>query len=184
MIDFPAGKMWAANIPVFALAVRSQNECALPSSHQYSHVAHRFLSLGFPETFETEHQPWRDIIFPYRVCRAESEDYCKSGRQLQAYLSGTIGQPLRSNTFRTNSFSLEICCNPHNPDAGRSRVMRRTSRQCGSPRLPTYVYCNQQYRMFMPELLNESRAQRRLRFAASSENHRTGGTQLIRRGGV
>ncbi len=46
MVDLPAGKVGAGDLPPFARRIRSQNECALARPDQYSYTAH--LSL-FPE---------------------------------------------------------------------------------------------------------------------------------------
>ena len=43
VIDFPAGKVGAADLPLFALAVRGQDERALAGADQYSDCAHWFL---------------------------------------------------------------------------------------------------------------------------------------------
>src|SRR5580700_11522990 len=65
MINLPAGKMWTADIPAFALAVRRQDERALSCSHQHPHVAHMSLSLGFPAC--------SGVIFPHSPRAAESK---------------------------------------------------------------------------------------------------------------
>src|SRR5213079_1851049 len=43
MVDFPAGKMRAAYVPFFALAVRRQDKGALACPSQYSYFAHASL---------------------------------------------------------------------------------------------------------------------------------------------
>src|SRR6266513_3327775 len=43
MVDFPAGKMRAAYVPFFALAVRRQDKGALACPSQYSYFAHSSL---------------------------------------------------------------------------------------------------------------------------------------------
>src|ERR1017187_1809714 len=43
MIDLPTAKLEAADIPLFALAIRGQDERALPCANQDSYFAHRFL---------------------------------------------------------------------------------------------------------------------------------------------
>src|SRR6059058_1510898 len=47
-----AGKMRAADGPLFTLTVRGQNERAFPCSHQYANLAHeKLLSLFFRLSF-------------------------------------------------------------------------------------------------------------------------------------
>src|SRR5207237_6486967 len=43
MVHLPARKERAADIPVFALSIRCQNECTLACSNQYPYRAHRSL---------------------------------------------------------------------------------------------------------------------------------------------
>src|SRR5262249_18701499 len=40
VINFPAGEMWAADLPLFAFAVRGQNERSLLCANQQSYLAH------------------------------------------------------------------------------------------------------------------------------------------------
>jgi hypothetical protein len=47
MVDFPAPKERATDIPLLPLAIRRQDESALPRTHQNSYSAH--LSLPFCE---------------------------------------------------------------------------------------------------------------------------------------
>ena len=82
VVDLPSGKVGAADIPVFALAVRRQDERTLPCPYQYPHVAHLALSLGLPEMRAVEIRSCSDIIFPYSRCATESKHFCRSGRGL------------------------------------------------------------------------------------------------------
>src|SRR5277367_290129 len=41
VVNFPARKVGAADVPLFALAVRRQDKCAFAGSNQYSYFAHR-----------------------------------------------------------------------------------------------------------------------------------------------
>src|SRR6266853_602603 len=45
MVDFPAPKERTTDIPPLALAIRRQNECALPRTHQNSYSAHLILPM-------------------------------------------------------------------------------------------------------------------------------------------
>src|SRR5437867_11325458 len=45
MIHLPAREMRTADIPLRAIAVRCQDECALLCADQYSYFAHRFARL-------------------------------------------------------------------------------------------------------------------------------------------
>src|SRR5262245_22281233 len=40
VINLPAGKVRAAHVPLFTLAIGTQYECALTSSNQYAYLAH------------------------------------------------------------------------------------------------------------------------------------------------
>src|SRR5438105_10906563 len=52
VVYLPAGKMRAADGPLFTLTVRGQNERAFPCSHQYANLAHeKLLSLFFRLSF-------------------------------------------------------------------------------------------------------------------------------------
>src|SRR5947209_7417265 len=48
MVDLPAAKVGATDVPSFALAVRRQDECALPCTHQDPYSAHPFLLAELP----------------------------------------------------------------------------------------------------------------------------------------
>ena len=45
VVHLPAAKMRAGDVPFFALAVRRQDECALPGAHQNSYATHTSRSL-------------------------------------------------------------------------------------------------------------------------------------------
>ena len=45
VIDLPAGEVRAADVPLLALAVRRENECAFACADQYSYSAHVFLLM-------------------------------------------------------------------------------------------------------------------------------------------
>src|ERR1700680_4108234 len=40
VVNLPAGKVGAADVPFFPLAVRRKNKCALPCANQYAYFAH------------------------------------------------------------------------------------------------------------------------------------------------
>src|SRR6185437_3568617 len=40
MVNFPARKKWPFHLPVFAVAIRTQNKCSLFRSHKHAHFAH------------------------------------------------------------------------------------------------------------------------------------------------
>src|SRR5258708_104486 len=46
VVHLPAGEVWAADVPLFALAVRGKNESALACANQYPYLAHRSLLLS------------------------------------------------------------------------------------------------------------------------------------------
>src|SRR5271156_4798302 len=78
--------MWAADVPVFALAVRRQDECALPCSHQHPHVAHLSLSRGFPK------------CSPSHVDRAEPSFSHTRGGQRNPNISGRVAANSEPNS--------------------------------------------------------------------------------------
>src|SRR5712692_1500832 len=43
VVHLPAGEVWAADVPLLALAVRGKNESALACANQYPYLAHRSL---------------------------------------------------------------------------------------------------------------------------------------------
>ena len=47
MVDLPAPKKWAINIPTLSLTIRSQDESALPRPHQHPYSAHLILLFEF-----------------------------------------------------------------------------------------------------------------------------------------
>src|SRR5437588_1544725 len=55
VVDLPARKVGATDIPPLALAVRCQDERALPCTHQNPYSAHPFLLAEFPELLAGEH---------------------------------------------------------------------------------------------------------------------------------
>src|SRR5579862_871730 len=40
VVNFPAGKVRAADVPICALAIRRQHKCPFSRAHQYSYLAH------------------------------------------------------------------------------------------------------------------------------------------------
>src|SRR6266404_5657356 len=61
MVDLPAPKKWAINIPTLSLTIRSQDESALPRPHQHPYSAHlsSFLSLTFRKCSPFHFTPWQ-----------------------------------------------------------------------------------------------------------------------------
>jgi hypothetical protein len=55
MIDLPAAKERAADIPALALAVRCKDKCALSCTRQNPNSAHHILLSEFPEMLADEH---------------------------------------------------------------------------------------------------------------------------------
>ena len=51
VIHLPAGKVRAADVPFFALAVGRQNECAFARAYQNPYSAHAFSFLDFAFNF-------------------------------------------------------------------------------------------------------------------------------------
>src|SRR5579859_3082061 len=47
VVDLPARKVRAADVPFLALAIRGENECPLACTNQYSYLAHLCSSLNF-----------------------------------------------------------------------------------------------------------------------------------------
>ena len=68
VVDLPAGKMRTADVPLFALAVRRQDERALARADQYSYTAsaHRLLSI-----LESRHR-LRELILASRASPGSS----------------------------------------------------------------------------------------------------------------
>src|SRR5690348_18314517 len=64
VINFPAREVGTVNVPLFPLAVRSQNECALASANQYTNLAH---SLTLPDLSV-------QLLLPLRNCNVRSEE--------------------------------------------------------------------------------------------------------------
>src|SRR5262249_2479655 len=54
VVNLPARKEWPADVPPLALAVRGQDEGALPRTHQNAHSAHVSLLAESPELFVGE----------------------------------------------------------------------------------------------------------------------------------
>ena len=49
MVDLPAAEVGTADVPVFALAVRRQDERALARANQHPHLAHHRPSIVFAQ---------------------------------------------------------------------------------------------------------------------------------------
>ena len=66
MVNFPARKVRATDIPPFALCVRSQDERALARAHQYSYSAHvcSFLRFDFLQGYSQVNSTTISVLAP------------------------------------------------------------------------------------------------------------------------
>src|SRR2546426_7348468 len=68
VVDLPTGEVGAADVPLLALAVRCQDECAFPCAHQHSYLAHPSL---LPESAYLGLEP---RLYPSRRMRIDEID--------------------------------------------------------------------------------------------------------------
>jgi hypothetical protein len=88
MVDFPSRKVGAAHLPLFALAIRGQNERTFVCANQYPYFAHILL------LFALYHAAWTSKR-PISVKKSDADLYAGVSWSVVTVSTILTGQPLR-----------------------------------------------------------------------------------------